>query len=50
MATENRSHNQGFVDRLIAVLLGLPWPKVVGEAWKTLRKIPQRRYYLSKEL
>jgi len=45
MAHEKRNDNQSLLDKLIALLSGLPWLNVLGEAWKILRKVMQDRPY-----
>ncbi len=45
MADENRNDNQSLLDKLIAVLSGLPWLEVLGQAWKIVRKVMQGRSY-----
>jgi len=45
MPDEKRNDNQSFLDRLIAVLSGLPWLEVFGEVWKILRKVMQSQSY-----
>ena len=44
MANKKRNDNQSLLDKLIAVLLGLPWPEVLGDAW-IIRKVVQGRSY-----
>jgi hypothetical protein len=39
MTDEKDDDNQSPVDRLIAVLLGLPWLKVLKQAWELIRKV-----------
>jgi hypothetical protein len=39
MTDEEDSANQSLVDRLIGVLLGLLWPKVLKQAWELIRKV-----------
>ena len=41
MTDEKRNDDQSLFDRLIAVLLGLPWPAVLGDLWKIIRKVMQ---------
>jgi hypothetical protein len=45
MADEKRNDDQNLLDRLIALLSGLPWLDVLREAWKILRKFVQARSY-----
>jgi len=45
MPDEKRDGSQSLLDKLIAVLSGLPWLDVLGEAWKILRKVVQGRSY-----
>jgi len=41
MTDEKRNDDQSLFDKLIAVLLGLPWPAVLGDLWKIIRKVMQ---------
>jgi len=41
MTDEKRNDDQSLSDKLIAVLLGLPWPAVLGDLWKIIRKVMQ---------
>ena len=45
MTDEKRNDSQSLFDKLIAVLSGLPWLDVLGEAWKIVRKVIQDRSY-----
>lgn len=45
MPDEKRNDNQSLLDKLIALLSGLPWLDVLGQAWKILRKVMQNRSY-----
>ena len=45
MPDEKHNDNQSLLEKLIAVLSGLPWLEVLGEAWKILRKVVQARSY-----
>jgi hypothetical protein len=45
MTDEKESSNQSFVDRLIAVLLRLPWAAVLEDALKALRRLIEGRSY-----
>jgi hypothetical protein len=39
MTDEKDNDNQSLVDRLIAILLGLPWPKVLKQAYNLIRTV-----------
>jgi hypothetical protein len=41
MRDEKRDDNRSLFDRLTAFLLGLPWPAVLGDLWKIIRKVTQ---------
>ena len=41
MTDEKRNDDQSLSDKLIGVLLGLPWPAVLGDLWKIMRKVMQ---------
>jgi hypothetical protein len=43
MTDQQHNHSQSLFDKLTAVLLGLPWADVVGDAFKALRKAIQGR-------
>jgi len=43
MPDEKRNDDRNLLDKLIALLLGLPWLDVLREAWKILCKVMQRR-------
>ena len=43
MEDKDNNGNRNLLDKLITVVVGLPWPEAVGEAWKVLRKVQQRR-------
>jgi hypothetical protein len=43
MTDEKRNSNQRLVDKVIDVLLGLPWPEVLRDGWKIARKAMQGR-------
>lgn len=45
MTDEKRNDSQSLFDKLIAILSGLPWLDVLGEAWKIARKVIQGRSY-----
>jgi len=45
MADDNHNDDQNLFDKLIAVLLQLLWPDVLGDAWKALRKVMRSRSY-----
>lgn len=45
MTDQQHNHSQSLFDKLTAVLLGLPWANVVGDAFKALRKAIQSRTY-----
>jgi hypothetical protein len=45
MGDEKHNGNPNLFDKLIAVLLQLPWLDVLGDAWKALRKVIQSRSY-----
>ena len=45
MTDEERNDSQSLLDKLIAVLSGLPWLDVLGEVWKIVRKVIQARSY-----
>lgn len=45
MTHENRNNDQSLLDKLIALLSGLPWLQVFGEVWKILRRMVQARSY-----
>jgi hypothetical protein len=45
MTDEKRDDHQSLLDKLIALLLRLPWLDVLGDMWKTLRKtLPGQSY------
>ena len=37
--------NRSLIDKLITVLVGLPWPEVIGKAWKIILKALQGRSF-----
>jgi hypothetical protein len=43
MTDEKRNSNQRLVDKLIDVLLALPWPEVLKDAWKLVQKAMEGR-------
>ena len=43
MEDEQRNHNQSLPDRLVALLLGLPWLDTVETGWRIARTVIQRR-------
>ena len=45
MTNEKRDGDQSLFDKLIAILLGLPWPAVLGDLWKMIRKVVQSWSY-----
>jgi len=45
MTDEERNDNRCLLDKLIAILSGLPWLDVLREVWKILRKVIQGRSY-----
>jgi hypothetical protein len=45
MTDERDNGNQNLVDKLIGVLLGLPWADVLGDTLKALRKVIKGRSY-----
>ena len=42
---EQRNHNQSLPDRLVALLLGLPWLDAVETGWRIARTVIQRRSF-----
>jgi hypothetical protein len=45
MTDQKHSNNQNLLDKLIATLLGLPWPEALRNVWKIIRKVMQGRSY-----
>jgi hypothetical protein len=45
MPDEKRNDDQSLLDKLVAFLVRSPWQEVLGEAWKILRKVMQRRSF-----
>lgn len=45
MTPEKRNDNQSPLSKLIAILLGLPWPEVVKQSWEIIRKVMQSWSY-----
>ena len=43
MTDERHNDNGRLVDKLVDVLLGLPWPEVLGGVWKIALKAMQGR-------
>ena len=43
MATKNDSEDRNPLDRIIFILLGLPWSEALTELWKMARKALQHR-------
>jgi len=41
MTDEKCNSNRRLVDKLIDILLGLPWPEVLKDAWKLVQKAIQ---------
>ena len=45
MPDEKRNDNQSLLEKLIALLSGLPWLEVLGKAWKIVQNVMQSRSY-----
>jgi len=43
MTDEKHDDNQSFIDKLVDVLLQLPWLRVLEEAWEILRRVVPRQ-------
>ena len=39
MTDESRKDDQSFLNKLLSVLLGLPWVDLLGKAWKAIQKM-----------
>jgi hypothetical protein len=45
MPDEKRNDSQSLLEKLVAFLVRSPWREVLGEAWKILRQVMQRRSF-----